>query len=247
MSTQTNVVTLQAQAPKADYIVFDLETSDAPESAIEAAIAGWKAPSNWKPETVEAKRAEKAESIRDKAALLDSSPIACIAALASTGARVVFAGMGEKQPCEVPGWVISQMPTEREMLQLFGAWLDMIAGPDTRLVNHNLFGFDLPKLRGAFVRNRLPLPLCLKPRDDGSRQPAFDTMRQFQGYSIEHRDTPFVSLDTACIAFGIDRPKQHMSGAEVPRLVREGRFSEVIVYSAIDVSATDELYRLMTA
>lgn len=247
MSAQPNVVTLQTASQFADCVVFDLETSDAPEEAIERAVAAWKAPSNWKPETVDAKRAEYAEKARDKSALLDSAPIACMAAKASTGAQVVFSGMGKAQPCEVPGWVISQMKNEREMLSLIRAWLDMIAGPETRIVNHNLFGFDLPKLRGAFVRHRIPLPLCLKPRDDGSKQPAFDTMQRFRDYSVEYRDSPFVSLDVACQSFGIARPKEHVSGADVPRLVREGRYAEVIVYSAVDAASTYELYRLMTA
>lgn len=247
MNAQQNVVTLTQASQFADYVVFDLETCDAPDDAIERAVAAWKAPSNWKPETVEAKRAEYAAKARDKSALLDSAPIACMAAKASNGAQVVFSGMGPASPCEVQGWVISQLPTEREMLTLIKAWLDLVAGPETRLVNHNLFGFDLPKLRGAFVRHRIPQPLCLKPRDDGSRQPAFDTMRQFKDYSVEHRDSLFVSLDVACQAFGIARPKEHISGADVPRLVREGRYAEVIVYSAVDAAATDELYRLMTA
>ncbi len=99
-----HVVTLTAQAP-ARYVVLDLETSDAPEDAIQAAVSAWKAPSNWKPETVVAKRAEAAEKIREKAALLDASPIVCVGVRCDREA-VMFSGMTDPGPLELPGWRI---------------------------------------------------------------------------------------------------------------------------------------------
>ncbi|MFI3123424.1 MAG: hypothetical protein QX194_05795 [Methylococcales bacterium] len=63
----------------AKFVALDIETGNAPIEAVENSIENWKAPKNWKPETVEAKRAEHAEKKRDKAALLDARPILCIA------------------------------------------------------------------------------------------------------------------------------------------------------------------------
>jgi hypothetical protein len=239
-----HVVTL-APAGAARFVVLDLETGDAPEEAIQAAVSAWKAPSNWKPETVVAKRAEAAERIREHAALLDASPILC-AGVRSDQEAILFNGMGDPGPLDLPGWRIETRADECGLLSALGEWLDRHADADTVLVGHNLRAFDLPKLRGGAVRHRLALPSCLRPRDNGG-QPVGDTMTLFKMFSPEHRDDFSVSLDVVCLAFGIPRPKQYVCGADVPRLHAAGRFAEILTYCAIDVDATAEVYRLMTA
>ncbi|TCT21182.1 ribonuclease H-like domain-containing protein [Thiobaca trueperi] len=240
-----HVVTLTQTMPVARFVVLDLETGDAPEDAIQAAIRQWKAPSNWKPETVEKNRAEQAEKIREKAALLDASPILC-AGLRSDREAVMFNGMGDTGPLDLPGWTIESHPDECAMLAALGQWLNAHTDDVTALVGHNVRGFDLPKLRGGFVRHRLPLPACLKPRD-GQGQPVTDTMSLFKSFSMEHRDDFAVSLDVVATAFGIPRPKQYVSGADVPRLHREGQIAAILTYNAIDIDATAEIYRRMMA
>jgi hypothetical protein len=205
--------------------------------------AQWKAPSNWKAETVEAKRAEAAEKIREKAALLDASPILCVG-LRSDREAVMFNGMGELEPLDLPGWTIESHPDERAMLAALGAWLNAHTDDQTALVGHNVRAFDLPKLRGGFVRHQLPLPACLKPRD-GQSQPVTDTMSLFKSFSMEHRDDFAVSLDVVAHAFSVPRPKQYVSGADVPRLHREGQTAPILTYCCIDVDATAEIYRRM--
>lgn len=239
---QAHVVTLGQMAPVAQYIVLDIETGDAPEDAIKAAVANWKAPSNWKPETVEKNRAEAAEKIRDKAALLDSSPITCIGCRTNTEAAM-FVGI-KCEPFEIDGWRVIPAPNEEMMLLSFTVWLERVADEKTVLAGHNVRGFDLPKLRGAFIRNRVALPDCLRPRD-GQSQPVTDTMHLFRHFSMEHRDNPFVSLDAVALAFGVPRPKEVISGAEAPKLAREGRIAELCTYCAVDVDTTAEIYRLM--
>ncbi len=132
------------------------------------------------------------------------------------------------------------------MLAALSAWLDAHTDEQTALVGHNVRAFDLPKLRGGFVRHRLPLPACLRPRESGS-QPITDTMSLFKSYSMEHRDDFAVGLDVVCAAFGIPRPKQLISGADVPRLHAAGQLAEILTYCCIDVDATTEIYRLMMA
>lgn len=246
IATQTaHVVTLTPPAPAARFIVLDLETGDAPEDAIQAAIDAWRAPSNWKPETVEAKRQEQAEKIRERAALLDASPILCVG-VRSDREAVMFSGLSDPGPLDLPGWRIESHPDERAMLDALRAWLDLITDEETTIAGHNIRNFDLPKLRGAYVCHRLPLPRCLRPRE-GQGQPVTDTMTLFKAFSMEHRDDFAVSLDTVAAAFGIPRPKQFISGAEVPRLHRDGRIAEILTYCCIDVDATAEAYRLMMA
>ena len=132
------------------------------------------------------------------------------------------------------------------MLAGLAAWLDTQTDAETSLVGHNIRAFDLPKLRGGFVRHRLPLPACLRPRESGS-QPITDTMSLFKSFSMEHRDDFAVGLDLVCTAFGIPRPKQLICGDDVPRLYREGQIAAILTYCAIDVDATAEIYRLMMA
>jgi hypothetical protein len=62
----------------------------------------------------------------------------------------------------------------------------------TELVGQN-FGFDIGKLRNAYMRHRLYLPVCV----DAWRwfAPMFDLMRQIRYFSTEYHNEPFVSLE----------------------------------------------------
>ena len=59
----TTPITIVTPLRPAAFVVLDLETGDAPAKAVAEAIAAWKAPSNWKPETAAAKSKEAAEKI----------------------------------------------------------------------------------------------------------------------------------------------------------------------------------------
>lgn len=241
------VAHLLASPIPAAWIVIDIETADAPEDAIQAAIDAWTPPANVRdPAKIADRRAEAEGRIRERAALLDAAPIICIAVRdAPTNARI-FHAMGALNIC-LPGWAVDGYNNEAEMLQALQRYLDARVGPETILVGHNLRSFDLPKLRARYVHHRLPLPHCLRVvgrTDDG--QPTADTMSLFRAYSVEHRDDYAVSLDTVAAAFGVPRPKEHVSGADVPRLYREGHYAEIVTYAAIDADVTAEIYRLMT-
>ena len=243
MST-SNVVTLQQPAPAARFLVMDLETGNPDQACIDAAIEAWKPPANVKdPEKIEARRIEARAKIAEKGALLDAAPVLCVAIKTDTSA-IVFNGMGDPGPLEIPGWGVLSFDTERAMLEALSLYMGTFTGPETTLVGHNIQSFDAPKLRSAFVRHRLPLPQCLKPIEP--YQPMWDTMRKFRFYSAEHSDALFVSLDTIATAFGIPRAKDVVSGAEVPKMHQEGRYAEILAYNAIDVEVTTEIYKAMT-
>lgn len=240
-----NTITLIAPLRPAAFVVLDLETGNAPEEAIAAAIAAWKAPSNWKPDTVAAKRREVAEKIIDKAALLDASPILCVA-LKTDRDQVIMNGMSDDEP-NIEGWTVLGCHDERGLLHSLRGWLDHGTSAETIIVGHNARAFDLPKLRHAYVRHSMRLPELLKPRlRDDDKAELVDTASLFKAFSMEHRDDFCPSLDTVAASFGIQRPKQHMSGADCPRLFREGQFQTVLTYCAVDVATTTRAYQLMT-
>ena len=229
----------------AEWIVIDLETGDAPVEAIADAMRNWKAPSNWKPETVEAKRAEAAAKIREKAALLDASPILCVG-IQTDSASFLLNGMNDSAP-SVGTWSVMSCIDERGLLLSLRIILDQTGTPETIIVGHNLRAFDLPKLRQAYIRHGLRPPEILKPRLRGEEKAeTVDTASLFKAFSMEHREDFCPSLDTIAASFGIPRPKQHMSGADVPRLHREGQIQTILTYCAVDVATTARAFALMT-
>jgi len=243
----TAPITLEAATPAAPWVTLDLETGDAPAAAVTDAIAAWKAPSNWKPETVANRRQEAAVRIREKSALLDAAPILCMA-LRSPDEQVVWNGM-DAGPHAIEDWRVDSRGDERNMLIAIREWLDRRTDPTTLLVGHNHRNFDLPKLRTRFVHHRLRLPRVLTPKlgDAGSANETVDTMALFRAFSPEHRDNLFVDLETVARHLGIPRPKQVVSGAEVPRLHREGNHLAVLVYCCVDVATTSTAFQLMTS
>jgi len=234
-------------APPARWLVLDIETGDADEGAVRATMEAWKGPSNWKPETIERKRQEFAEKAMEKAALLDASPVLCVALTTDEPRRLIISGMGGDKPA-VEGWAVDVREDERAMLVRLREVLDACATLGTVIVGHNICGFDMPKLRNAYLRHRLKLPAILAPRvlDGDQAAPVVDTSRLFKAYSMEHRDDFCPGLDTMAAGLGIPRPKEVISGADVPRLHRAGEFAAILTYCAVDTACTARAYLLMT-
>lgn len=224
----------------ARYAVLDLETGYAPQSAIDAALDGWKPPKTWKDETFAAKRGEMREKAEEKSALLDAAPIICLA-LKTDRMAVILNGM-DAAGYEIPGWLCLPCIDEKGLLMALRTILDSGAGPDTVIAGHNVLNFDLPKIRNAYLRSRLRLPLALRDQC----QPVVDTMRQIRYFSMENADERYVSLDTVARVLGIPQPKQVITGADCPRLHKEGRIAEICTYCCLDVATTERAYLLMT-
>lgn len=244
MFTNAAVAVLPQSA--AAWLVIDIETGDAPAEAVAAAIADWKAPANVKdPEKIEVRRQEAIAKFNGKAALLDASPILCVA-IQTDRARLVFNGMDASAPT-IDGWPVVPCGDERGLLLALRAWLDANTGPETMLAGHNLRAFDLPKIRHGYIRHGLKLPNVLRPKlGDEAKNEVVDTATLFKAFSMEHRDDFCPALDTVAASFGIPRPKQHMTGADCPRLFREGEFATILIYCAVDVATTARAYQLMT-
>ena len=283
--------TITAISSPATYLVMDIETADAPESAIQAAIAAWRpsataktadeinaeannAIESWTPplnikdpakiderrkammdkvaadrssglERLADRQSEAHAKIRERSALLDSAPVVCIGVQTQYD-TMVFNGM-DSVDMRSKGVRCLSCGNERDMLIAFRRWVEIYTNEETVIVGQNVKGFDLPKLRSAFMRQRLKLPAILAPRLGAEQtQSVVDTAYLFKSFSIEHRDDFCPSLDTICASLGVPMPKSVVSGAEVPRMVREGRYEEVLVYNAIDVAATARAYLLMS-
>lgn len=224
----------------ARYVVLDLETGFAPQPAIDAALEGWKPPRTWKEETVSAKREEMRAKAEEKSSLLDASPIICLA-LKTDRMTVILNGM-DALSYDVPGWLCLPCMDERGLLVALRTILEASAAPSTVIAGHNILGFDLPKIRNAYLRHRLHLPTALGDFD----QPVTDTMRQIRYFSMEQADERYVSLDTVARVLGIPQPKQIITGADCPRLHKEGRIAEILTYCCLDVATTERAYLLMT-
>ncbi len=232
----------------ARFVALDLETGDASAEILGQAIARWLPPANFKdPDKIEDRRREAAEKTRERSALLDGSPIVCVA-VRTDRSGLIFNGMDRKKYV-VPHNEVLSLGNEKEMLRAQREWLDKVTIDDTVLVGFNLISFDLPRLRAAYMRHRLRLPRILAPRLlDDERQPVIDVMRLFIRYfTSEKHDAYGISLDEVIERLGLPRYKDRIDGSMVPGLVREGRVKEVLTYCGVDTMATLQAYLLMTS
>jgi len=107
------------------------------------------------------------------------------------------------------------------------------------LVGHNILDFDAPFLSQRMMINGLK-PLFrhgTKPWD----MAIDDTMTMFACGKRE-----MYSLKNLCLAFGVQSPKDSMSGSEVHQYWLDGRHDEIAEYCKRDVEATRSIYNAMT-
>lgn len=228
-----------------NYAVLDIETADAPETAVQDAIDAWKAPSNWKPETVERNREMAAERIRTKSALLDAAPIICIA-LDQAGDKFLFHWM-EIDCKELQGWQVWKCSNEATMLEALRTVAKDFMDEETVIVGANHRNFDLPKLRARYIHHSLMLPKFLAwTLDRDERNRTADVQAMVKAFSAEHADDWRPRLDEVARVLGIPRPKQTITGADVPKLYAAGAYEAILAYCAIDTITTARAYELMT-
>jgi hypothetical protein len=244
-TTQTTATPIMAMQQTAKVMVFDIETTCAPLDAVENSIDNWKPPANVKDETkIEAKRAEMVLKKHDKAALLDASPIICIACKTDYNA-VIFSGMPQTG-VDINQWQVIECENEREMLISFRTWADSIIDCETLIAGHNVKHFDLPKVRNAFIRHRLKLPLCLTPALRGEIScEVVDTMALAKAFTMEFHNDLFISLDKLAGILNIPKHKLAMSGADVPKAHARGEYAPILAYCVLDVESTYQAAALM--
>lgn len=218
------------------YLIIDIETADAGEKEVQAIMGDWTPPKRWTdPEKIERNRLEFEAKAYEKAALLDASPIICI-------------GYGGEKALTVHTLNDAQdgryFSTEKAMLDAFDLYLVSKCSAGTELVGHNIQGFDLPKLRLAYIRNGLKVPSVLRYMPE-RRQPCYDTQQQFRYFSTEHNRNYFASLELVCRTLGIEYDDGGMKGADVPAAYLEGRHQEILDHCLADIETTGRVYRAM--
>ena len=238
------------QVVPAAYITLDIETGYAPAAEIAEQIENWEAPKNIKDaDKIAERKAAFEEAAKSKSSLTDAAPIVSICLKTNSGVCVLLSGMGKGKATQKPtGWQVMEFDSEGEMLGIFAAMMNSLADDQTRLVGHNILGFDLPKLRNRMVRNKVKLPQCLVPRfgDGEKNQPIYDTMKSARYFSQELSNQMFVSFDALAHALGLPIHKHLMDGSQVPFFAEQGRVDEILLYNALDVEREEAAFLMMT-
>lgn len=227
-----------------EWLCLDIETTAGrPESAEEYCRRFWSPDARWAPETIGRRYLEALGKKREKLALLDAAGIAVIAIRDSSTLRPVTVthGRGEQSP-EVREWgVIGGYADERRLLIGLREFLNGHTDEGTLLVGHNVHGFDLPRLRFAYLRAGLQLPgILASPGVE-----VFDTMREFaRRFSVEREE--FIGLATVLDKLGMPNHKELMDGSQIDSLLGTGQLEAVLKYAALDVLCESEVFLRMT-
>ena len=209
-------------------LYFDIETipTDLPW-VIEDLRANIRPPSNYsKPETIEKWMAENAESAFEEklhATGLDGSygQICCIA--------YAF----DDEPIQTIGTHLQL--TERSILADFSA--ELKDKRITKIVGHNIAGFDLPYIRKRAIIHCIPmnLPFDAKPWDEK----IYDTMLKWDAKKS-------ISMDKLARVLGIEG-KGDIDGSMVWDMYKRGEYQQIADYCADDVNIVQSIYSRMTA
>ncbi len=232
------------------HLCLDIETRNATPEAIELSARFYKTPPNMKDaEKIAARESSAMLKLDEKSALLDGAPIGVVGIVTEAGA-VLFHTIKSKKKVvsikNIPAEIFA-FKTEREMLGAVREWCDPRGLPNTTLIGHNIRNFDMPKLRGAFVRNRLMLPKLLRPEAKDEGVTMYDTMHSFlYGFTTELAGKKYVSQEEMIARLGLPGHKHRLSGAEIPRMIEEGKAEEVLAYNYLDIAEAYAAFLAMT-
>lgn len=230
-----------ATLPPYRFLALDIETAQGrPEAAERAMRLAWTPNKTWKPETIGNRYLEMLAKKEERLALLDGAPVIAVSLRSDTEHRCLHS-MSAHPPKWVDGGLVEGFASQRECLIALRGLLDSRVSPDTVLVGHNILLFDLRRLRWAYVRAGVRLPLAFAAKD----QPAFDTMREY-GHRFSGDGDTHIALRDVCESFGLTSHKSIVDGAQVPELFAAGQFEVIVQYSLLDVIAEADLYLRMT-
>ena len=223
------------------YIVLDIETRNLTPEQAEFEGLFVKSHPRTKDETkkaaqIEAKKAELSE----KGALSNSAEIACIGVYDNTlSAPIVLHTFDFNKRIE--GVDHFKFKDEREMLVELYSMLDVSCDDLTEIVVANA-DFELPKIRyRSAIKNRVKIPRIFIPH---SPNPVYDVLYNARKYFL--LGSEYISLDTLDKHIGGECSGKVISGKEIPNMIDEERFEEVITYNAVDVMKTRWAYLTMT-
>lgn len=229
---------------KASVIVFDIETYSTHDRVIleeirAEAVAKRPAQNTLKDlkikwDTTEERAKRSAEAVAKTA--LDPMLAAVVV--------VAYSADGSDHVTEV----FASHAAERAGLENLAADWDELIGPETLLVGHNIAGFDMPVLIGAWNRHDIVppdfFPTFSRGRFHGNY---YDTMEH-----IPNNRGGFVSLEAACRACGLPAAKAvtwegaPMHGGRVAEAFERAEFDLLREYCAADVEAELRLFLRLT-
>lgn len=237
------------------WLAIDIETANGrPEEAERWMRLHYTPPSHYK--TAEAcgkNYLEMREKKLEKRALLDSSPVVIVTVQTPTAGLHGLHCLGATPAATHAGTggLVQGFATAREMLIALRTGLDSLTAEGTVIAGHNIIGFDLPKLRWAYLKAGLRMPYALAP---SASQPVFDSMRQY-GKHFSQVEKPFIALADLLEEFGIPSHKSELDGSKVPGMVAEilaggsnapGLLDQLLTYALKDAAVEAHLFLAMT-
>ncbi|SRR5579884_2851524 len=242
--------------PVTEFFIFDVETMNPPAKEMERLerefLAEWEPPGNLKDaEKINGRQQADLEKFRDRIALHDAAPVAMVGLmfedktflLHSLGRdRVKWFGKRENRVS------IEGFRGERELIGAVYAVLSEKTTEKMQGVGHNIFGFDLAKLRIAGVRNGLTLPDALRVvmDEEEERQRFVDTMTLYCKY-FARRGEIMISQERMLERLGVESLlKGVANGGDVPKLLAAGKLNEVATKLLADLVGVREAYLRMT-
>jgi 3'-5' exonuclease len=195
----------------------------------------------------ESARESKRDEIEKRFSLWPlTAQVVCIAMMnADTERGKVLFLADDYEPPETPNETVIFEPCMDE-IDLLGLFWEAAKHYD-RIVTFNGRRFDVPFL---YLRSAaLGVPIS-KKNWLGYRfncEPHCDLADQLSFYGVSGRDGAArnFNLDFYCKSFGIASPKgEGITGADVPRLLEEGRTQEIAEYCVRDTFATLKLYHI---
>ncbi len=211
------------------YCIIDIETGNVEGKALEIEQMYLPMGNTKNPDLIKKKR----ESM--KKGTCDLSPIWCIGAKCP-GNTFIFS-TATLTPEEIQGFtdigihnIIAE--SEQELLPMLASFFEMLNGD--RLVTCG--GFDIYKLRSAFVRYSLPVPRTL------FKNKHTDLMQAFKNYSTNQ--SGFYKLEEMCAKFNIPFSKA-IPGHLIHKFIQYGFHALLVFYNALDLMAEEVLFQKM--
>lgn len=238
------------------YYVLDVETANPPADVMarleKELLEDWEPGGNVKdPEKIEAKRLSDVQKFRERAALLDAAPVAMVGLMFEEQTFLLhglkkakvkwFGNRGNNVTLE-------GFAGERSLMEAVCLVLTEKTSPGWMGVGHNCFGFDLPRIRLACVRNGLKLPEALRVvlTEGEDRRRFLDTMHHFCKYFGRNGEI-MVSEEKMLGRLGIDSLLEDIAtGADVPALLEAGKIHEVATKLLADLVGVRDAFLKMT-
>lgn len=218
------------------YIVTDIETIGGSDADLEIEKSLLKPNANIKdPVKIENNLLDKANKLKEKAALLDSAQISCIGMKSSDWTACFTSFHFEESPLLIQaGIACFTSSNEKEMLQMAAQFLEAVATPEDQVVTFNGINFDLPKLRFRYAKHGLIAPEPFRPYHKH-----IDLMLRYSKY-YSMNNTPFVSMSEVVQRLGIAKGKV-MSGKYFGQLLDDGEHLKAVLYNVLDCVLTEQI------